>query len=430
MAIPLNRWTFVAATLSGTAVTLFVDGESQVNGSTFTGTTMHSGTASINIGSQIEGTSKFLAGKLDDVRIYSEALSVADLYALFTKHTQPSATNLQGHWKFDGDLLDSSGNSHTLTNSGSLSVTDWEKLPSFGEADLERVNVLPFDGVSTHVTMADDPAWESDSAGSISVVVKFDDLSIGGNFFVYGLSSSNDYWLSFHSIASTGQIRFWVRSNTSVNQARIESSITVETGKYYHIMITSNGTDTWVLYVNGVEDTGVTLVKSGTGIEGHWLSDIAGSPDRPTIGASRVNSTTSGWFAGTIASANLWNDVRTKAETIAECEAGYVIDLADAALRFAFSFDEGTGTALDNAEGTAGYDGTLVNSAGWEKDIYANAGVAPTQQSADVSGLSLTTIYTRLENTNQILGGEVLTEQSVDYTAGGNPYLIPLLGVG
>lgn len=59
----------------------------------------------------------FFDGKIDDVRVWSRALSDADILSLATTPcTFANGASLTGWWLFDNDGADSSGGSNTLTN--------------------------------------------------------------------------------------------------------------------------------------------------------------------------------------------------------------------------------------------------------------------------------------------------------------------------
>lgn len=67
------------------------------------------------VGSNI-GLGDYVDGYMDDLRIWSRALSGAEVSSLYTTPcTFNNGASLQGWWKFDNDATDSSGNSNTLT---------------------------------------------------------------------------------------------------------------------------------------------------------------------------------------------------------------------------------------------------------------------------------------------------------------------------
>jgi|WetSurSiteA1Bulk_404760.scaffolds.fasta_scaffold00002_76 hypothetical protein len=128
-----DQWHHIAVTLDGSTMTMYIDGVADgIESSWPTSTNMRSNNKSITIGN-IAGASKWLNGKLDDLRIYSQGLTslqVANIYNGCLGQCDDSEGYLLAHWKFDDyadSLIDSSGNNHTGTLEGNT-------LPIWGDA--------------------------------------------------------------------------------------------------------------------------------------------------------------------------------------------------------------------------------------------------------------------------------------------------------
>ncbi len=78
--LPLNTWYHAAATYDGTTIRLYLNG-AQVGWVSETGSLPASGNVAVHIGRSPEG-SNYLRGSIDDVRVYSSALTVAEIAAL------------------------------------------------------------------------------------------------------------------------------------------------------------------------------------------------------------------------------------------------------------------------------------------------------------------------------------------------------------
>src|SRR5690606_38002549 len=117
----------------------------------------------------------YFKGLIDDVRIYSEALSAAQVQALY-QGKDVDDTNLEGWWKFDDNTgtsaTDSSGNGNTGTISGATWVSDWWRLPQWGDA-IEDSNALSFDGTDDFITVADDNSLDFGTTTDFSISAWF-----------------------------------------------------------------------------------------------------------------------------------------------------------------------------------------------------------------------------------------------------------------
>ena len=131
--LPLNTWSHVAVTLSGTTGTLYVNGQPVATDTNMTLNPAALGVTNQNwIGRSQFGADPFLAATVDDFQIYDHALSAADVATLASG--QPGAGNV-ADYKFDEDsgelAVDSSGSGHnaTIISPGSVSTPLWQPLP-------------------------------------------------------------------------------------------------------------------------------------------------------------------------------------------------------------------------------------------------------------------------------------------------------------
>ena len=131
--LPLNTWSHVAVTLSGTTGTLYINGQPVATNNNMTLNPAALGTTNQNwIGRSQFPADPYLAATVDDFQIYDHALSASDIAAL--AGGQPGAGNVASY-KFDEDsgpiALDSSGNGHNATIIGVGNVTTplWQPVP-------------------------------------------------------------------------------------------------------------------------------------------------------------------------------------------------------------------------------------------------------------------------------------------------------------
>jgi hypothetical protein len=131
--LPLNTWSLVTVTLSGTTGTLYVDGQPVGTNTDMTLNPSSLGVTNQNwIGHSQFPADPYLDGTVDDFNIYSRALSAAEVAALASG--QPGAGDV-ADYKFDeaggATALDSSGNGRnaTIISPPSPSTPLWQPLP-------------------------------------------------------------------------------------------------------------------------------------------------------------------------------------------------------------------------------------------------------------------------------------------------------------
>jgi hypothetical protein len=143
--LTIGTWFHLAFVLTpansiGTKFEVFVNAASQGNGTTnVVGTTPTSIVdLSVELGLGLNGDPTFLEttyafdGYFDDVRIWSEARSQANIAANYQTELSGSETNLQAYWKLNNSYSDSTSNGNTLSASGSPSfstdIPTWQSL--------------------------------------------------------------------------------------------------------------------------------------------------------------------------------------------------------------------------------------------------------------------------------------------------------------
>lgn len=101
-----GKWHFIAATYDGSFKRIYVDGR-EIGSDAVSGPIDKAGSRPAYIGS-CDGRNEFFAGGIDDVRVYSRALSAREIRTMAGRSTG-SDPDLVGWWKLDGDLRNSAG---------------------------------------------------------------------------------------------------------------------------------------------------------------------------------------------------------------------------------------------------------------------------------------------------------------------------------
>ena len=158
-ALQSNTWQHIAFVYDGATVELYTNGR-DVGGGAKTGTLATSGAVNANIGRNPGSNGNYFPGIIDDVRIYSTALSASDIFQLslpgkMTVNTPVEdslSQGLLGYWKLDegtgtSTVADSSGNGNSGTMN-SMESGDWVagKIGPYA---------LAFDGGGEQVAVAD-----------------------------------------------------------------------------------------------------------------------------------------------------------------------------------------------------------------------------------------------------------------------------------
>jgi len=103
-----GNWHHIVVTKSSSQTIIYIDGTPDVtNSNTFTSN--NGGTEDFRIGRDNPASPAWFNGKIDQVRIYSSALSSGDVTNLYNESSVPTA-NLVAHYKLDGDATDETTN--------------------------------------------------------------------------------------------------------------------------------------------------------------------------------------------------------------------------------------------------------------------------------------------------------------------------------
>lgn len=116
-------WYHVAVSYdaSAGAVKFYVNGAQQGTTQTGAATSIHDNASRLAIGAyNTDGTpSAFFDGLIDDVRLWNDLRTDQEIADNYQAELVGNEANLVGYWKLNNDYLDSSGDGHHLTASGS-----------------------------------------------------------------------------------------------------------------------------------------------------------------------------------------------------------------------------------------------------------------------------------------------------------------------
>ncbi|RMF63822.1 MAG: LamG domain-containing protein, partial [Bacteroidetes bacterium] len=249
-------------------------------------------------------------GDIDDVRIYDRALTSDEVLALCEEGGwECGGSTLDGlvaYYPFNGNANDESGNGHDGTVNGATLTSD-----RFGRDDV----AYSFDGNNDYIEVPSDPGFTM-SEISISAWIWLDrDIgneqarivnrqSTSGGLEAWGLEIFGN---NYASSGPGNKLAF--HANTGTDAANTISPTLLETGRWYHVVGTSDGIEAR-LYINGVLD--ITAPAPGS-LDPNNNADIV-------IGKTGPQSNF--YFPGIIDDIRIYNRALSETEVAELCEEG------------------------------------------------------------------------------------------------------------
>ena len=225
-------------------------------------------------------------GQIDDVRIYSRALSPEEISRLYelggtthvnvTLKTNPDLeSGLVGHWTMDGkdminNVADVSGQGNHGALQGHISTTT--AIGVIGQA-------LNFDGDDDYIDIGESAVLEPASVVSISTWFKRDGVQdTWVPLFQYGDVDTDPYGAYAFQFNNTADDDITFKISTSGASTEMTANTTINDGEWYHIAGTYDGSDMRV-YINGAEtnSTGKSGSLDGYGAIGLRIGTQVGS---------------------------------------------------------------------------------------------------------------------------------------------------------
>ena len=311
-------WHHVCFVKNNTAGTYYTDGKK--DGTVTAAASVSYGSTDFAIGIdyrcfQLSGINCFFSGSLDDVRIYNRALSASEVSQLYkigaTKYQSTSVaqgvgtsltSGLVGYWTFDnkdlawtsataGTALDrsGSGNTGTLTN---MSRTASPVIGKLGQA-------LKFNGTNQYVDAGTGSSLNP-SAVTVSAWIKPSAFPYAYNPIYSKRNANSAYYLI--AVRSTGKLALYTLTGTNTDVSYDATGIfTLNTGRWYHVVLTYSSSTGLTGYVNGVLDKNVAA-------NGNALVSNSGAAN---IGYDTQTGT---FFSGSIDDVRIYNRALSAAE--------------------------------------------------------------------------------------------------------------------
>ncbi|MDH4263207.1 MAG: DUF1554 domain-containing protein [Spirochaetia bacterium] len=289
--LPLNAWTHIAVSLNGTTSTMYVNGKTVALAGDCAALSVETGNPPINIGYRPDPNDPgHFPGKIDDVRIYNNALTAAQVRQLAVQ----VPTGLVARYDFTGDANDVSGWGNNAGSATATATTDRFTQASsaynFAKASNQSI-VVPHTQILNPQGSITLSAWVKPAAYPASGQTNF---IVGKD--IYG---SSGYGLELYNNAGTQEI-VWVTPGGSGPHY----AFTLPLNVWSQLSVTQTGT-TIILYVNGAAIQ-ATTATAGTG--------VALNPTTTQNFVIGNDSVAAGYFDGAIDDVRVYNRVLTQGE--------------------------------------------------------------------------------------------------------------------
>ena len=268
-SVPYNTWTHWAITLSDKEIRIYING--QLNAS-YTETINIGGWTDAWVIGQRGNSANYLKGRLDDLRVYSRALSATEIRALYRSGQVVGRVvgnqSMVGHWPFDEATSTRAGDFSGRLNNGIIRNMSFPAVAGDGWTRNGRVGrALAFDGVNGYVEVASNSTVKY-QGGSLSVAAwiypdtnELDD----GHIFSKPWNGSGEY--NYRLIYTSGRtLQFILLGATSYT---LTTTTTVPRGRWSHVGATVDSAGNVKIYIDGVvAASGTHSIVSWTPVSG------------------------------------------------------------------------------------------------------------------------------------------------------------------
>ncbi|MHC5060400.1 MAG: LamG domain-containing protein [Planctomycetota bacterium] len=246
-AAPTGGWQFIVGTRDAVGnMKLYVDGVLQQQTGANLGVINSSG--SLLIGANYNLSKAFFDGLIDEVKIYSKALSVDEIDSLYTEVVDvvEEDDGIEGYWTLDDSAANTTVADSSSNRNNGTARWNTADLSAPGAID----SALSFDGSSDYVNCGDSGAFDFSGAFSLAAWVKSDDPDswerVVGRLDTV---SNSGYFLGKTTTDDGGVWEFatWVAGNKVIIK-----SDSAPTGGWQFVVATRDTDGTMKLYVDSV----------------------------------------------------------------------------------------------------------------------------------------------------------------------------------
>ena len=359
-AIGVGSWVHIAITqaTASSAPAIYVNGVAQTVTAGYTaGGAPSRATNALAIGRYGAASSYYFPGRIDDVRIYSRAISSTEVTALYT-NTSPTTDGLVAYL----DLEEGSGTSAAIKNgagatigTATLTGATWhpQTPPKLVSGRALGSGCVSFDGSDDYVDCTGSGAINPSTTLTLSCWVRPANVSHNAGIVSKWTSAGaadSSYILYLGQDAANARVGLYVQQSNGTLRY-IFGTTNLSANVWTHLACVADGSYLR-LYVNGVSD-GTAVTYDGT---------LKASTKRVILGKLRQEDSIY-QLNGKLDDVCIYNTALTATQVATLARNQDVTD----GLVARWKLDDGSGTTADDSVGTA--DGTLVNGPTWSTDV-------------------------------------------------------------
>ena len=298
-----GNWHHIVATFDRTVneLKLYVDNELKETASTSSVGDIAPTTSDLIIGRRSDTSSSFFNGSISEANIFDYALSSTQISSLYNSGSPINPMTLKpapiAYYPLGGNASTGGDASNTLS------------VPNVAVPD---ASVFDFDGISQYIDCGDNDAFSfgngtTDSPFSISAWFNADVLSSANRFVISKFTTSTQREYLLELLSGSVSMALCDTSNSS-NRITVNhtTGVTFETGRWYHIAFTYDGSGTTEgadIYVDGIVASTATKTKS--------VGYVAmGNKSAPLKIGERAGKE----FDGQISNVQIWNTALSASE--------------------------------------------------------------------------------------------------------------------
>ena len=283
--VPLNTWTHIAVTISGTTIKIYVNGALNTTSATYTGVAAVGSGQNELLGVEANATTYF-SGYISNYRLNNTVVYSAAFTPSTTPLTAISGTQLLVHQS--NRFIDNSTNAFALTATGSPSVQAFSPFAPTAAYSASTVGGSGyFDGSGDYLTVANNAALNFGSSNfTVEFWISTTQTTSNATLLTkeWGGSPYTGGWsIQLNGNSSSAMTIYWADVSTGAT-FMVSSSTAYRDGGWHHVAWVRNGS-AFTLYLDGVSvATATNATAFGTNVNNLTIGNDVTFGPRPYLG--------------------------------------------------------------------------------------------------------------------------------------------------